>query len=110
MNVDFNKLDQNVYILVINIVSFLKTLQKKRVKNNATIKLSKVTNSFNKQFNDFYDNKVINDEIKQILIAFIEEIMHILIESFEDAGKDIINEKADLYILSEKIKKDLEKL
>lgn len=108
METNLKNLDQQIYIFVINTVGFLKTLQKKGIHNDATSLLSNRTNSFNKKFNFFYDKSENSEVIKQNLIPLITEIINLLINNFEDIDKSIINEKADLYILAEKIKKDIE--
>lgn len=110
MESNLNNLDQQIYILVINTISFLKTLQKKGVRNDITSLLSNRTNTFNKKFNYFYDKSENSEVIKQNLIPLITEIINILINNFEEFDKSIINEKADLYIMAERIKKDIENL
>ncbi len=107
---ELEKLDQKIYIFVINSIGFLKTLKEKGVQNHQTSEYSKLVNNFNKEFNNFYESEIKLDKIKQILISLLDEIIDILINNFEDSGNDVINEKADLYILSEEIRKDIKKL
>ena len=110
MEEKLQKLDQYVYTFVINMIGFLKTLQKKGVENSATTSLAKLTNTFNKKFNDFYELRANQDEIKDVLTALIEEIKFILGKEFEDSGLDVIHEKADLLIDADKIKQEINKI
>ncbi len=96
-----------VYVFVVNSIGFLKTLEKKGIKNNTTIGYSKLVRTFNKEFNNFYEKKILkNDEIST-LIAFIKQIENFLIKNFEDIDKEVIYEKTSLYRQANEIERML---
>ncbi len=108
MNLEvLNKLDQKIYIFVINIVSLLKSLQKENIENEKTAKISRLAKQLSKVFNNFYEknNKQKNfSEIKTKILSLIEQIQEILIEEFDDINKRITHEKADIFFTANKIK------
>ncbi len=109
MDAILEKIDKDLYALVIDIIGFLKTLQKKGVENQTTATLAKLTSTLNKRFNNFYENKGQKDEIKKIAGSLIEQIKFILIKNFEDIDRSIIHEKADLLIQADELQKYIEK-
>jgi hypothetical protein len=109
MNNYLEKLDKDIYVFTINIVGFLKTLQKIGIANDATTSLAKLTNTLNKKFNNFYENNDESNEIKKIIVPLIEQIKFILIKNFENNGRDIIHEKANLMFQADDIQKFIEK-
>ena len=79
---NLQKLDAQIYTFVINTVGFLKTLEKEGVKNSATMSLAKITKTFNTEFNNFYEKRANQQEIKNVLSALLDDIKFILIENF----------------------------
>jgi hypothetical protein len=110
MNQNIDKLDQQIYCFVVDTIGFLNTLKKKNLQNTASQTLATLTNTLNKKFNDFYELKTNQNEIKNVLTALLEQIKFILIKEFEQAEISIIHEKADLLIEAANLKKTIEEI
>ena len=93
-----------------NSIGFLKTLQKKGVENEVSTTYAKLIRSFNKNFNNFYENKNTRiDDIRK-MISFIKQIENFLIKNFENIDREVLYEKTNLYKQANEIENLLEKL
>ena len=109
MNEEKNTLietDQSIYLYVVNTASLLKTLKKNNIANNETQELAKNAALIHSSFSEIsnHTNKIpILKEIEHIL----EKNLQILIENFEEINNQVIHEKANLLIDTNKLKKNI---
>ena len=111
-------LEERIYFFSINVVSFLKTIEKIGYKNNQTkevpqlseltTNLSQNTLQLNSLFFDILDNKVNISEIEKCL-SLSENCLKTL-QKIDIDDKVIINEQADLQIDMSGIIKKLKKI
>lgn len=110
-NLVIEKIEQTIYLYVVNIASFLKSLKKNDIANEETQKLAQIAGFIHSSFAE-----VINSEEKEQIIILeniikeIEVIQQILIKNFEEINKNIMHEKADLMIDSNNLIKDIKLL
>lgn len=110
---NFEELDNLIYILVVNVISLLKSLKKENVENEKTSFLSKKTKELSKEFNSFFDNKdkiEFSPEIKTSLLSLIKQIKDLITIEFEDVNRRIIHEKSDILFHVNKIEELITKV
>lgn len=111
-NENITTLDNLIYVLVVNVISLLKSLKKENIENDKTAFLSKKTKELSNEFNNFFDKKDSQEfsiEIKNSLISLIEQIKQIIILEFEDINKQIIHEKSEILFHVNKIEQLIKK-
>lgn len=111
-NENITALDNFIYILVVNVISLLKSLKKENIENEKTAFLSKKTKELSNKFNNFFDKKddqEFSAEIKNSLISLIEQIKQLIILEFEDINKQIIHEKSEILYHVNKIEELIKK-
>ena len=96
---ELNNLEQPIYMFVINVVSFIKTLKKVGYENNLTSDLASKVNSLNETYINLLDNfasKNLKIEIQNC--KEISTKCHEILTKIDFDDKNIINEQADLII------------
>lgn len=109
INDKITKLEQTIYIYVVNVASLLKTLKKAGVEDETTIKLANNASFIHFEFMQASKSNDKKDVIQNIILK-IKEIQDILIKNYEEINSQIMHEKADLMIETNSLEQQLQEI